>query len=122
MTTSPTIQIKTRLHDGIYKSSGGGQTRVVAEYPYGPRNLVRAYRQTISRLNANRRYYGNIGCGHTWMATSDGRTLYTMLVLDEPDQSHADLVMEIEGALKTDEQYEEMERGVYFEIDAVDDE
>lgn len=112
-----TIQIKTRLHSGIYKSNGGGETRVVQEYTYGPRNLVKAYRALLHIREENKRNYGNIGCGHSWMATSDGRTLDSMLVIDEPDQTHADLVKEVEGALMTAEQHETMARAVDADLD-----
>ena len=69
------IRIKTRLHEGIYRSQGGGQTVLVQEYGYGPRNLVRAYRELLRIRADNRRNYGNIGCGASWLETSDGREL-----------------------------------------------
>jgi hypothetical protein len=63
----PTIQIKTRLHDGIYQYSGGGETRVEWERPAGPRNLMAA-RDALQRIRAeNIRGFGNVGCGRTWM-------------------------------------------------------
>lgn len=61
------ITIKTHLHEGIYKSEGGGQTRVVAEYSTGPRNLIRAIAELSEIRASNRRGYGNIGCGRSWL-------------------------------------------------------
>jgi hypothetical protein len=111
------IQIKTRLHDGIYKSSGGGETRLVAEWGYGPRNLVKAYRFLLERRASNKRSYGNIGCGHTWLCTDDGRTLDSSLVHDWPETTHAELVAEIEGALMTPEQHEMLDDAVAASLD-----
>src|SRR5687767_5279438 len=107
--TKPRILIKTHLHEGIYRSFGGGEVRIHAEYAYGPRNLVRAYHELLKVRETNRRNYGNIGCGHSWLETSDGRTLDTMLVCDD-DCSQAELVKEIEGALMTREQHDKMDR------------
>ena len=102
------IQIKTRLHDGIYRSQGGGQTRVVAEWNYGPRNLVKALRFLWRERRDNARYYGNIGCGHSWLCTTDGRTLDASLVVYSPEFSHAELVKEIESCLMTEEQHKKL--------------
>lgn len=62
-----TITINTRLHDGIYKSSGGGETRIVAEYPTEPKRLLQAIIEIDRRRRSNIRSYGNIGCGSTWL-------------------------------------------------------
>lgn len=61
------ITIKTRLHDGIYRSSGGGETCVAATYAAGPRNLLRAIVDLHEIRAGNVRSYGNIGCGSTWL-------------------------------------------------------
>lgn len=61
------ITIKTHLHEGIYKSSGGGETRTHYEWTTGPRNLLKA----VNTLHEHRadmvRGYGNIGCGGSWL-------------------------------------------------------
>ena len=115
--TTTKILIKTRLHDGIYKDLGGGRWETRAEYSYGPRNLVRAYRELIATRERNCRNYGNIGCGVTIMSTSDGRTLDSRLVMDDHKQSHDELVKEIEGALMTNEQHDAMDRAVAADLD-----
>lgn len=61
------ITIKTRLHEGIYKSEGGGQTRVVRECSTGPRNLLKAIAELHEIRASNRRGYGNVGCGRSWL-------------------------------------------------------
>lgn len=98
------IQIMTRLHPGIYKSAGGGETRVTREFTYGPRNLVKAYRYLLKLRDENKRAYGNIGCGHSWMQTTDGRQLNDLLVHEYPELSHAGLAHDVEAALLRPEQ------------------
>lgn len=61
------ITIKTRLHESIYKSHGGGQTHVEAEYATGPRNLIKAIAELKEIRASNCRGYGNIGCGYSWL-------------------------------------------------------
>lgn len=61
------IEIKTRLHKGIYKSSGGGQTQTIYSLKAGPRNLLKALTLLTEEREAMVRGYGNIGCGNTWM-------------------------------------------------------
>jgi len=113
MTT--TIQIWTRLHDGIYRSQGGGETRIVAEYNYGSRNLVRAWRHLLQVRADNRRNYGNIGCGRSGLRTVGdgpmaGRTLDTVLAGGEmPGMTHRDLFEQIRAALLTPEQHAELD-------------
>ncbi|MFM6986614.1 MAG: hypothetical protein ACKOXG_10855 [Arenimonas sp.] len=61
------IIIKTRLNAGIYKSCGGGETRVHYEWATGPRNLLKAIAKLGEHRKAMRDGYGNIGCGSSWM-------------------------------------------------------
>ena len=68
------ITIKTRLDAGIYASEGGGETRTVATYATGPRNLLRAIARRDEIAAANVRSYGNIGCGKTWIEI-DGKPI-----------------------------------------------
>lgn len=95
------IQIWTRLHEGIYRSLGGGETRVVREWNYGPRNLVKAYRELQRIRRANERNYGNIGCGSSGLRTTDGRFLDSRLAYD-------DGVKTLESALLTPAQFDEL--------------
>lgn len=62
-----TITIKTRLNSGIYKSSGGGETRTHYEWATGPRNLMAALDTFFEHIESMERSYGNIGCGKSWM-------------------------------------------------------
>lgn len=61
------IAIKTRLHSGIYKSSGGGETRTHYTWATGPRNLLTAIATLAEHRKAMREGYGNVGCGSTWL-------------------------------------------------------
>ena len=61
------ITIHTRLHEGIYRSSGGGQDRVVASFATGPRNLLKGISTLAEERASNVRGFGNIGCGKTWL-------------------------------------------------------
>lgn len=61
------IEIKQRLHDGIYKSSGGGETLTVQQYKIGPLNLLKAIREEAELAESNSRSYGSVGCGETWI-------------------------------------------------------
>jgi hypothetical protein len=103
------IQIKTRLNEGIYRSSGGGQTCVVAEWRYGPRNLVKAWNALDRIRRETERNYGNIGCGRTWLETTDGRQLCTWMCCYS-DESHAEQVRMLEAALLTPGQWDELAR------------
>lgn len=58
------IVIKTHLHSGI---SGGGESRVVAEWNHGPLNLLKASKDLDERIASNKRSYGSIGCGRSWI-------------------------------------------------------
>ena len=62
-----TITIKTRLHDGIYKSCGGGEVRTHYEFSTGPRNLLKAIDTLAAHQTEMVASYGNIGCGGSWM-------------------------------------------------------
>jgi hypothetical protein len=61
------ITIKTRLNSGIYKSEGGGETRVHYEFATGPRNLLKAIETLYSHRKSMERSYGDIGCGRSWL-------------------------------------------------------
>lgn len=67
MKTTSKITIKTRLHEGIYKSDGGGETRAVAEWNLGPKNLLAANRELTEIMAANKRSYGSVGAGRSWL-------------------------------------------------------
>jgi hypothetical protein len=61
------ITIKTRLHNGIYASSGGGKTIIHYVYNVGPKNLLMAVKQLHEHRASMSRSYGNIGCGGSWI-------------------------------------------------------
>jgi hypothetical protein len=60
-----TITIKTRLHEGIYP--GGGEAKTVTTFKATPRNLFKAIRQLDQERSSNRKYFGNIRCGASWL-------------------------------------------------------
>ena len=61
------IEIKTRLHEGIYKSSGGGKTTVHYTWTTGPRNLMAAI-ETLREHSADMTQgYGNVGHSGSWI-------------------------------------------------------
>ncbi|MEY2335113.1 hypothetical protein AAE485_15065 (plasmid) [Acidithiobacillus ferriphilus] len=70
-----TITIKTRLNSGIYRSSGGGETRTHYEFTTGPRNLLKAIDTLGEHRSAMVRSYGNIGCGQSWLEI-DGQEIH----------------------------------------------
>ncbi len=61
------IKIKTALHDGIYKSSGGGQTTTAYSYNVGPLNLLRAVKQLHEHYQSMERSYGSVGHQGSWI-------------------------------------------------------
>lgn len=61
------ITIKTRLHEGIYKSDGGGEVRIKYEFATGPRNLLKAIKTLHEHRGTMARGFGNIGCGVSWL-------------------------------------------------------
>jgi hypothetical protein len=61
------ITIKTRLHDGIYASSGGGKTITHYVYNVGPKNLLKAVKDLREHRASMRRSFGDIGCGGSWI-------------------------------------------------------
>jgi hypothetical protein len=73
--TRSIIEIKTRLNSGIYKSDGGGETRVHYAYTTGPRNLIAAIQQLREHRADMVRCYGNIGCGSSWLEI-DGQEIH----------------------------------------------
>jgi hypothetical protein len=70
-----TITIKTHLNNGIYKSSGGGETRTHYEFTNGPRNLLKAIEQLGEHRTYMERCYGRIGCGRSWLEI-DGQAIH----------------------------------------------
>jgi len=61
------IEIKTALHEGIYKSDGGGQTRVHYSWAVGPRNLMRALEALPEHSESMTTSYGNHGHSGSWI-------------------------------------------------------
>lgn len=61
------ITIKTHLDAGIYRSSGGGETRTHYSYNTGPRNLLAAIDQLHEHRREMEQGFGNIGCGRSWL-------------------------------------------------------
>lgn len=55
------IQIKTSLHESIYRSHGGGETRIHYDFATGPRNLLKAIRILHEHSKAMTEGFGNIG-------------------------------------------------------------
>lgn len=70
--TKATIEIRTRLHDGIYRSLGGGQTRCSASFTVGQRNWTAAAFALRQERNDNKRSFGNVGAGRSWAVLVDG--------------------------------------------------
>lgn len=63
-----TIKIKRRLHDGIYRSQGGGEVRTVREWKNtNARNLVAAAKLLPEVYDSSIKAYGNIGAGVCWI-------------------------------------------------------
>jgi hypothetical protein len=77
------ITIKTRLDATIYRSCGGGETRVHYEWATGPRNLLRAAETLRIHRKKMEVGYGNIGCGRSWLEI-DG------VEIDDLDLGHLD--------------------------------
>jgi opacity protein-like surface antigen len=69
------VTIKTRLNNGINRSSGGGETRTHYEFTTGPRNLLTAIAQLGEHRSEMVSNYGNIGCGHSWLEI-DGQEIH----------------------------------------------
>jgi len=69
----PTIEIRTRLDDGIYASEGGGETRTHYSAAAGPLNLLRLARKLGAHAAHMEVCYGNIGCGSSWIRIGDQR-------------------------------------------------
>jgi hypothetical protein len=81
------IIIKTRLHNGIYASQGGGSVRVYHELKTGPKNLLWA----VERLDWHRKQmtdsYGNVGHVRSWIEI-DGYPMHDDLVLNDVREGH----------------------------------
>lgn len=65
--TEAEIIVLRRLHNGIYKSSGGGTTAVYSRHASGPRGLANAIMFHGQERASAFRYYGNIGAGAGWI-------------------------------------------------------
>lgn len=61
------IVLVTKLSDSVYKSAGGGQRQEVCGWNIGPRNLIQAVKWLREELRDNRRAFGNIGMGSSWL-------------------------------------------------------
>lgn len=61
------ITLHTRLNDGIHKSDGGGQDRIIQIWNLGPLNMLKAIGALHRERKSNKRGYGNIGCGRSWI-------------------------------------------------------
>lgn len=70
---SKKIVLVTKLNEGIYKSDGGGQRQEVADWNIGPLNVMAAVRLLNQEIRDNRRNYGNIGCGESWLEINGHR-------------------------------------------------
>lgn len=69
------ITVMTKLHNGIYKSHGGGVAAAVHTYSNGPRNLLSAIRALDEEIESNKKSYGGIGCGRSWLEI-DGKQIH----------------------------------------------
>lgn len=83
-----TITIKTHLNNGIYKSSGGGETRAHYEFTTGPRNLLKAIEQLGEHRSDMVSSYGSVGSGRSWLEI-DGQAIHSYdleeVALDEAE-------------------------------------
>lgn len=61
------IVIKTALHSGIYKSDGGGETRIHYRWTIGPHNLMTAMETLTEHSDSMTRGYGNVGHSGSWI-------------------------------------------------------
>jgi hypothetical protein len=118
------IEIITRLHDGIYRSSGGGERRVMWRRATGPLNLLRAARLFPSHVEWIETCYGNVGCGRSWVEI-DGQWIegwdmpQTMaearaLLAQVSDGSYARAQAVMQASMDADDQacLESLERGI----------
>jgi hypothetical protein len=87
------ITIKTHLHEGIYKSCGGGETREVASFNIGPRNLLIATKELQEKISSNQRSYGSIGMGRSWLEIDGVEILSDEL--PENKKEAADLINDV---------------------------
>jgi len=61
------IELKTRLHEGIYRSCGGGQITVHKTWKTGPRNLLKAMQTLKKHSRQMTQAYGNVGHCVSWL-------------------------------------------------------
>lgn len=61
------ITIRTRLHDGIYRSSGGGEVTTRYTWATGPLNLMRALKTLPDHRHRMVQGYGNVGHSASWI-------------------------------------------------------
>ncbi len=83
-----TIEIKTKLAEGIYKSSGGGATTSHYDWATGPRNLIKAIAVLADHSADMTQGYGNIGHVASWVEVDgvplDGDDIWYMEADTDP--------------------------------------
>jgi len=67
MKTSAELIVVRHLNPGIYKSQGGGESRVISRHASGPRGLSNAVKSHYEDNRTAVLGYGNIGCGSGWI-------------------------------------------------------
>lgn len=91
--TTMKIQIKRRLSPVIYKSQGGGETRLRHQLAAGPRNLLRAIALLRDERRTTEAGYGCVGAGRTWLEI-DGREIddidLSIIEQEDPDLSRTE--------------------------------
>ena len=86
------ITVKTRLHDSIYRSQDGGVVKTVCELNTGPRNLIKAISAYHEEVETNKRCYGSIGAGATWLEI-DGVEINYMDLPQKYDDAEMTIIM-----------------------------
>lgn len=108
------IVIKTRLDEAIGKRLGGGQTVEVKRWKATPGKLVRAARALHAERRVNRRCYGNVGCGRSWLEIDGqeiaGVYLSTLRSIDDA-RDLLEYVASGAYAKRMQEEREEVDRG-----------
>lgn len=81
-----TIAIRTRLHDGIYRSSGGGEVTTHYTWATGPLNLMRALKTLPEHRHRMIQGYGNVGHIESWVEIEG-------VAIDDTTTDYADLTL-----------------------------
>lgn len=68
------IKLFTELDSGIYASCGGGKVVLHQKWRTNATNIRRAINRLKKHRANMREYYGNIGCGYSWLEI-DGHEL-----------------------------------------------